>query len=200
MKVSKLTFDNLVKLISSIDHSCCKRKLFFVVTTEGKLTYFIAGIGIFLSDVSDNVEGDYYYYIMRKENDGSCAIVYIKSCKLGKFLDNSNILMDKCDIKPYSQIRSISPTKCENDLDMTSLDSIKTEETYASESDSNKPLVIGFHVDDFSIDDLEDLNKKELRELYKENKAICEIYDLDTFFSDLNHDLIDTENYFWLKC
>ena len=57
--------------------------------------------------------------------------------------------------------------------------------------------VVGFSVDKYNMDYLNGLSSKYLYELAcKDEDAV--IYDnVDTFFKELNYDLVDTENYLW---
>lgn len=57
--------------------------------------------------------------------------------------------------------------------------------------------VVGFSVDKYDIDYLNVLSPKHLYELACEDEDAV-IYDsVDTFFKELNCDLVDTENYLW---
>ena len=57
--------------------------------------------------------------------------------------------------------------------------------------------VVGFSVDKYDMDYLNVLSLKRLYELACEDKDAV-IYDsVDTFFKELNCDLVDTENYLW---
>ena len=57
--------------------------------------------------------------------------------------------------------------------------------------------VVGFSVDKYDMDYLNGLSPKYLYKLaWKDEDAV--IYDrVDTFFKELNCDLVDTENYLW---
>ena len=57
--------------------------------------------------------------------------------------------------------------------------------------------VVGFSVDKYDMDYLNGLSPKHLYELACEDEDAV-IYDsVDTFFNELNCDLVDTENYLW---
>ena len=57
--------------------------------------------------------------------------------------------------------------------------------------------VVGFSVDKYDMDYLNGLSPKCLYELACEDEDAV-IYDsVDTFFKELNFDLVDTENYLW---
>lgn len=57
--------------------------------------------------------------------------------------------------------------------------------------------VVGFSVDKYDMDYLNGLSPKCLYELACEDEDAV-IYDsVDTFFKELNYDLVDTENYLW---
>lgn len=199
MMVSKITFDNLIKLISSINHLSNQKRLSFIVATDGRLTNYVAGIGMYLDDLNRKIDSEYYYYIMRRDSDNLLTIIYIKDCKTGDFFDDPSLIKNKCNIESYSQIRYIIPTQGESDLGITYLDNIKIERDTLKETELKKHLIAGFSVDDFTINDIEKLPYNERHKLYEQNKSTCEIYDLETFLHDLNHDFIDAENYFWLQ-
>lgn len=57
--------------------------------------------------------------------------------------------------------------------------------------------VVGFSVDKYDMDYLNELSPKYLYKLaWKDEDSV--IYDsVDTFFKELNYDLVDTENYLW---
>lgn len=57
--------------------------------------------------------------------------------------------------------------------------------------------VVGFSVDKYDMDYLNGLSPEYLYELaWKDEDAV--IYDsVDTFFKELNYDLVDTENNLW---
>lgn len=57
--------------------------------------------------------------------------------------------------------------------------------------------VVGFNVYKYNMDYLNGLSPKHLYELACEDEDAV-IYDsVDTFFNELNCDLVDTENYLW---
>ena len=57
--------------------------------------------------------------------------------------------------------------------------------------------VVGFSIDKYDMDYLNGLSPNYLYELACEDEDAV-IYDsVDTFFKDLNYDLVDTENNFW---
>ena len=57
--------------------------------------------------------------------------------------------------------------------------------------------VVGFSVYKYNMDYLNGLSPKHLYELACEDEDAV-IYDsVDTFFNELNCDLVDTENYLW---
>ena len=57
--------------------------------------------------------------------------------------------------------------------------------------------VVGFSVDKYDMDYLNVLSPKYLYDLACDDEDAV-IYDsADTFFKELNYDMVDTENYFW---
>ena len=57
--------------------------------------------------------------------------------------------------------------------------------------------VVGFSVDKYDMDYLNGLSPNHLYELASEDSDVI-IYDsVDTFFKELNYDLVDTENNLW---
>ena len=70
------------------------------------------------------------------------------------------------------------------------------EKTFEKVAELNK-RVVGFSVDKYDMDYLNGLSPKHLYELACEDEDAV-IYDsVDTFFNELNCDLVDTENYLW---
>lgn len=76
--------------------------------------------------------------------------------------------------------------------------SVKPNKQYKIMANENvNKSVVGFSVDKYDMDYLNGLSPKYLYELaWKDEDAV--IYDsVDTFFKELNYDLVDTENYLW---
>lgn len=70
------------------------------------------------------------------------------------------------------------------------------EKTFEKVAELNK-RVVGFSVYKYNMDYLNGLSPKYLYELACEDEDAV-IYDsVDTFFNELNCDLVDTENYLW---
>lgn len=70
------------------------------------------------------------------------------------------------------------------------------EKTFEKVAELNK-RVVGFSVYKYNMDYLNGLSPKHLYELACEDEDAV-IYDsVDTFFNELNCDLVDTENYLW---
>lgn len=70
------------------------------------------------------------------------------------------------------------------------------EKTFEKVAELNK-RVVGFSVDKYDMDYLNGLSPKHLYELACEDEDAV-IYDsVDSFFKELNYDLVDTENYLW---
>lgn len=70
------------------------------------------------------------------------------------------------------------------------------EKTFEKVAELNK-RVVGFSIYKYNMDYLNGLSPKHLYELACEDEDAV-IYDsVDTFFNELNCDLVDTENYLW---
>ena len=70
------------------------------------------------------------------------------------------------------------------------------EKTFEKVAELNK-RVVGFSVYKYNMDYLNGLSPKHLYELACEDEDAV-IYDsVDTFFKELNYDLVDTENNLW---
>lgn len=63
-----------------------------------------------------------------------------------------------------------------------------------------KGIVLGFDVDKYNKYALQDMSDNQLYETALEDNDVV-IYDcVDDFFTALNDDLVDTENYYWENC
>ena len=59
-------------------------------------------------------------------------------------------------------------------------------------------IVVGFNVDKYELDYLNGLSPKYLYELACEDVNVI-IYDrAEDFFNEMNYNMVDTKNYFWL--
>ena len=59
-------------------------------------------------------------------------------------------------------------------------------------------IVVGFSVDKYELDYLNGLSPKYLYELACEDVNVI-IYDrAEDFFNEMNYNMVDTKNYFWL--
>ena len=76
--------------------------------------------------------------------------------------------------------------------------SVKPNKLYKIMANENvNKSVVGFSVDKYDMDYLNGLSPKCLYELACEDEDAVIYNSVDTFFKELNYDLVDTENNLW---